>query len=134
MKRREHELAAETRACLRQAALATLFSAFAASAPASAMPADAQNPANRESVAIGRKAAQTYCARCHAIGRTGASPNRKSPPLRRVAHKYRNKSISSVLIIDGTVVRHKGMPQFDVSVEEADGLIAYIRSLERRRR
>jgi mono/diheme cytochrome c family protein len=101
---------------------------------AAAMPADAQNPDNAESVAIGRTAAQTYCATCHAIGRTGASPNKSSPPLRRVAHKYRDKSISSILIIDGTVVEHKGMPRFEISVQEADGLIAYIRSLDRRRR
>ncbi|MFN3892321.1 MAG: c-type cytochrome [Beijerinckiaceae bacterium] len=101
--------------------------------PLFAMPADAQNPENAESVAIGRNAAETYCARCHSVGKTGASPNKKAPPLRRVAYKYRNKSISSILIIDGTVVRHKGMPQVDMSVEEADGLIAYIRSLDRRR-
>jgi mono/diheme cytochrome c family protein len=95
------------------------------------MPADAQNPENAESVAIGRKAAQTYCAECHAIGRTGASPNKAAPPLRNVAHKYRDKSISSILIIDGTVVEHRGMPRFEIPVYEADGLIAYIRSLDR---
>ena len=71
---------------------------------------------------------------CHAIGRSGTSPNKNSPPLRRVAHKYRDKSISSILIIDGTVVEHKGMPRFEISVEQADGLIAYIRSLDRRRK
>ncbi|MBX9758232.1 MAG: cytochrome c [Beijerinckiaceae bacterium] len=99
-----------------------------------AMPADAQNPDNAESVAIGREAAQEWCARCHAIGRTGASPNKASPPLRAVAHKYRDKSISSILIIDGTVVEHRGMPRFEVPVEKADGLIAYIRSLDSGRR
>jgi cytochrome c len=97
------------------------------------MPADAQNPANLESVAIGRDAARTYCAECHSIGRSGASPNKAAPPLRSVAHKYRDKSISSILIIDGTVVEHRGMPRFQISVEEADGLIAYIRSLEANR-
>jgi mono/diheme cytochrome c family protein len=115
-------------------ALAILVCALsAASMQAQAMPADAQNPANTESVAIGRQAAQTYCAKCHAIGRSGRSPNKAAPPLRRVAHKYRDRSISSSLIIDGTVVEHRGMPRFEVSIEEADGLIAFIRSLDRRR-
>lgn len=104
-----------------------------ATAPAFAMPADAQNPDNAESVEIGRQAAQVYCARCHSIGPSGDSPNAKSPPLRAVAHKYREKSISSILIIDGTVVEHRGMPRFEISLAEADGLIAYIRSLDRAR-
>lgn len=118
---------------LRAAALAPVV--LLACAPgAAAMPADAQNPENKESVAIGREAARTYCAGCHATGRTGESPNKAAPPLRRVAHKYRDKSISSTLIIDGTVVEHKGMPRFEISVAQADGLIAYIRSLDRQRR
>lgn len=118
----------------RLAACAAVLALFALTSGARAMPADAQNPDNAESVAVGREAAQEWCAKCHAIGRSGASPNKAAPPLRRIAHKYRDKSISSILIIDGTVVEHRGMPRFEVPVARADGLIAYIRSLDRKRR
>lgn len=133
MKRRAHIFEAGRARSAGLAAGASLLAMLAASWPAFAMPADAQNPDNKESVEIGRQAAQTYCASCHSIGPTGDSPNAKSPPLRAVAHKYREKSISSILIIDGTVVEHRGMPRFEISVAEGDGLIAYIRSLDRAR-
>jgi mono/diheme cytochrome c family protein len=94
-----------------------------------AMPSDAQNPANAESVSLGEGAARLYCATCHATGHTGASPNPASPPFPRIAERYRNKRLAGVFFIDGTVVRHPGMPQFEIPIQEADGLIAYLRSL-----
>ena len=30
----------------------------------------------------GKQMLQQLCARCHAIGKTGASPNRQAPPFR----------------------------------------------------
>lgn len=108
MKRRSHTFEAGRARSAGLAAGASLLAMLAASWPAFAMPADAQNPDNKESVEIGRQAAQTYCASCHSMGPTGGTPNAKSPPLRAVAHKYVNGSISSILIIDERVVEHTG--------------------------
>ncbi|MET3889323.1 mono/diheme cytochrome c family protein [Bosea sp. OAE506] len=99
--------------------------------PAQAMPADAQRPDNAESAAIGKQVAQRYCGGCHAIEATGASPNPKAPPFPLIAERYPGDNPAPVLI-DGTVVRHPGMPEFNLSEDETDGLVAYIRRVSRR--
>jgi mono/diheme cytochrome c family protein len=94
-----------------------------------AMPADAQDPRNAESVRAGRAVAERVCARCHAVGRTGESPNPKSPPFRTIVARHGADHLPGALFLDGTVLRHPGMPQFEFQTVEVDGLIAYIRSL-----
>ncbi|MCO5092706.1 c-type cytochrome [Bosea sp. (in: a-proteobacteria)] len=95
------------------------------------MPADAQRPENAESARIGERVAQQHCSRCHAIGRTGQSPNPKSPRFPLIAERYRDNNPAPVLI-DGTVVRHPGMPEFRMLSYETDGLVAYIRRISRK--
>lgn len=96
-----------------------------------AMPADAQRPENAESAKIGRGVAQRYCSECHAIGPSGQSPNTKSPRFPLIAERFRNGNPAPVLI-DGTVVRHPGMPEFRLLEHETDGLVAYIRRISRK--
>ena len=98
---------------------------------AEAMPADAQRPDNAESARIGREVAQRHCSNCHAIDAMGASPNPKSPPFPVIAERYPNDNPAPVLI-DGTVVRHPGMPEFRLLENETDGLVSYIRRISRR--
>ncbi|WP_324132911.1 c-type cytochrome [Bosea sp. (in: a-proteobacteria)] len=98
---------------------------------AQAMPADAQRPDNAESVAIGKQLAQRHCGGCHAIEASGASPNPKAPPFPLIAERYPGDNPAPVLI-DGTVVRHPGMPEFNLIEHETDGLVAYIRRVSRR--
>ncbi|MDB5651078.1 MAG: cytochrome c family protein [Hyphomicrobiales bacterium] len=107
----------------------TAFTSITTVHPALAMPADAQNPANAESVALGESAAQHYCAKCHATGRRGLSPNPASPPFPRIAARHPHGRLAGVFFVDGTVVSHPGMPQFEITIQEADGLVAYLRSL-----
>lgn len=111
--------------------LVTAFAPLVASVPSSAMPADAQRPDNIESAEIGRMVAQRHCSGCHAIGREGESPNPKSPRFPLIAERYRNDNPAPVLI-DGTVVRHPGMPEFQLIANETDGLVAYIRRISRK--
>ncbi len=101
-------------------------------APAVAMPSDAQDPTNADSIETGRVVAQKYCARCHAIGPRGASRNPKSPPFRTIVARRRGGHLPGDLFIDGTIVRHPGMPQFELRTFEVDGLIAYIRRIARK--
>lgn len=96
-----------------------------------AMPADAQRPENSESAKIGREVAQRHCSVCHAIDATGASSNPKSPPFPLIAERFENDNPAPVLI-DGTVIRHPGMPEFRLLEHETDGLVAYIRRISRR--
>lgn len=102
-----------------------------AAAPAAAMPADAQRPENRASAKIGEGVAKQYCSGCHAIGRTGRSPNPRAPRFPLIAERYPDGNPAPVLI-DGTVVRHPGMPEFRLLEHETDGLVAYIRRISRR--
>jgi mono/diheme cytochrome c family protein len=96
-----------------------------------AMPADAQRPDNPESVKVGRQVAEQYCARCHAIGSTGKSPNRRAPRFPLIAERFPGNNPAGILI-DGTVVRHPGMPEFQMLESETDGLVAYIRRISRK--
>lgn len=96
-----------------------------------AMPADAQRPDNAASASIGRGVAERHCAACHAIGRRGQSPNPRAPRFPLIAERYPNDNPAGVLI-DGTVVRHPGMPEFRMLEEDTDGLVAYIRRISRR--
>jgi mono/diheme cytochrome c family protein len=106
-----------------------VFACF--SAALVAMPADAQRPENSQSARVGRLVAQEHCARCHAIGRRGQSPNPKAPRFPGIAERYPGNNPAPVLI-DGTVVRHPGMPEFRLLENETDGLVAYIRRISRR--
>lgn len=98
--------------------------------PGQAMPADAQRPENAESAGIGKRVAQQHCGGCHAIEATGLSPHPNAPPFPLIAERYPNGNPAPVLI-DGTVVRHPGMPEFNLLENETDGLVAYIRRISR---
>lgn len=105
--------------------------AFLLAGPVAAMPADAQRPDNLESVRIGRDVARQHCARCHATGRTGLSPNPRAPRFPLIAERYPNNNPAPDLI-DGIVVRHPGMPELRLNEDETDGLVAYIRRISRK--
>lgn len=74
-----------------------------------------------------------HCATCHAIGREGPSPYPAAPPFRTLHERYDVSSIAEALA-EGIVVGHTGerqMPQFALSPDEIDDVIAYLKSLER---
>lgn len=108
-----------------------LLAALSCAGVGHAMPADAQRPENADSARIGREVAQRHCSGCHAIDAMAASPNPKSPPFPMIAERYPNDNPAPVLI-DGTVVRHPGMPEFQLLENETDGLVSYIRRISRR--
>jgi cytochrome c len=85
-----------------------------------------------DAVREGRALVQTNCAACHAIGRKGASPNREAPPFRRLSARYPIEQLQESLV-EGILVGHPAMPSFEFSADEADRIIAYIRSVQPRR-
>jgi len=92
-----------------------------------------QSAWSQSRIAAGRALASANCSPCHAIGKTGASPNPKSPPLRTLAARYRLQDLEEAFA-EGIVVGHEGqeMPEFVLEPTEIDALLAYIGSLNRK--
>ncbi|MBB2964874.1 c-type cytochrome [Methylobacterium sp. R2-1] len=93
-----------------------------------ALPAAA--PALDARAARGETIARTNCARCHAIGRIGASPLADAPPFRDLHRRYPVTDLAEALA-EGITTGHPTMPEFRLDPDEAQALIAYLQSLER---
>jgi mono/diheme cytochrome c family protein len=74
--------------------------------------------------------ATTNCAPCHAIGKTGDSPNGEAPALRTLHERYPVENLEEALA-EGIVVGHPDMPQFQLTPLQIEALIAYLKTLER---
>lgn len=108
----------------RSAALLFVFAATCASALAGAP--------ERGLLTLGASVAKANCSRCHAVGRTGASANPKSPPFRYLARRYPLSNLEEALG-EGIVVGHEGpeMPQFQFNAKQVEALLAYLASIQR---
>lgn len=73
--------------------------------------------------------ANYYCKDCHAIGQTGQSPNPLSPPFRELNQRY-DVSLLAEALVEGIVVGHPSMPEFEFDPDQAEDIIAYIKSLD----
>lgn len=82
----------------------------------------------REPIDDGRAIAETLCAWCHAIGESDASPNPRAPPLRLILRQYDPSELKEGLA-GGERISHP-MPDFQLDPQDADALIAYIRSVQ----
>jgi mono/diheme cytochrome c family protein len=80
----------------------------------------------------GEALVKARCAPCHAIGRTGDSPDVLAPPLRAIAAKYRIEDLEEAFA-EGIMVGHRSetMPAFELTPAQIEGLGAYLRSLKR---
>ncbi|UZX11362.1 cytochrome c [Methylocystis sp. MJC1] len=105
-------------------ALLFVIAATCGSAPAGA--------AERGLLGLGASIAKSNCSRCHAVGRTGASANPKSPPFRYLARKYPLSNLEEALG-EGILVGHEGpeMPQFQFDAKQIEALLAYLASIQR---
>jgi cytochrome c len=70
------------------------------------------------------------CSRCHAIGGTGVSANRKAPPFRVISRKYKLEDLEEGFA-EGIVTGHGAMPEFTLTPREIDNLLAHMRRLKR---
>lgn len=98
-----------------------------------AVPALAQ--VDRQEISAGRALAEKNCASCHAIGQTGASKRKGAPPFRVLNRRYDVDNLQEAFV-EGIAVGHRGtdMPEFEFSPERTDAIIAYIKSLGKKRR
>src|SRR5262245_31536447 len=87
-------------------------------------PAMAETPQQR-----GEVLARGMCSPCHAIGKTGTSKNPAAPRFRRLDDQT-NLAKLSVRLQGGLLTGHEAMPLFRFSREDADAMVAYIRSVQ----
>jgi cytochrome c len=71
------------------------------------------------------------CARCHAIGRSGASPHPQAPPFRTLSRNYPIEGLAEALA-EGIFVGHPDMPEFVFEVDEVGAILAYLKSIQER--
>lgn len=74
---------------------------------------------------------QTNCARCHAIGRTGASPNKDAPAFRTLGQRYPIDSLEEALG-EGILSGHPDMPEMSFDADQVGDIIAYLNSIQQR--
>lgn len=79
-------------------------------------------------IARGRLLAQKNCAWCHAIGRSGDSPNPRAPRWRDISQQHPILPLREPLT-RGIARPHDEMPKFELSNDEVDTIVAYINSL-----
>jgi cytochrome c len=79
---------------------------------------------------LGKRLAQEWCAKCHAIGRFGASPLPEAPPFRDLHSRYNVEDLAESLA-EGIMTGHPSMPAFSFDPDQIENLIAYLKTLEK---
>jgi len=90
--------------------------------------AQAQNE-SQDPITHGQGLAKEFCRECHAIGRTGNSPNEAAPPFRRLDQRIDLDEFIGRLR-DGLVSGHPDMPEFKFNTADARAMRDYIRSVQ----
>lgn len=69
------------------------------------------------------------CSRCHAVGRSGASPHPQAPTFRSLRTRYPIEALQEALA-EGIVSGHPDMPEFRFSAQDVGAIIAYLNSIQ----
>lgn len=77
----------------------------------------------------GRAFVEANCARCHAVGPKGESPNASAPAFRTLHERYPVENLAESLA-EGIVTGHPDMPEFELDQDQIDDLLAYLKTLE----
>jgi mono/diheme cytochrome c family protein len=78
----------------------------------------------------GKELLQKLCARCHAVGRTGASPNRLAPPFRSFSETKLYDSDFMQRLQEGYSSIHRFMPTFHFNRDDAQAVVNYMKSIQ----
>src|ERR1051326_5646154 len=76
--------------------------------PMAAMAEEPSNPIEQQ----GKAVLAQFCSDCHAIGRTGASPNPAAPPFRIIDRRYPIEALRQTLQEGLLISGHPDMPTF----------------------
>jgi mono/diheme cytochrome c family protein len=85
--------------------------------------------AQADKTSRGRLLVQRYCASCHAIDRSGRSPNHAAPPFRDLSARYKIDDLAEALA-EGILTGHPAMPEMKFPPEDVKAILAYIRSIQ----
>jgi len=69
------------------------------------------------------------CARCHAVGRAGESPQKEAPAFRTLGKRYPVESLEEALG-EGIMSGHPDMPELKYDADDVGGIIAYLKSVQ----
>ena len=85
-----------------------------------------QSPENRGEDLVSR-----HCAMCHAIGRSGTSPDSKAPSFRTLGQRVPLDSLQEPLG-RGLLSGHPEMPEFVFPQQDVGAILRYLRSIQER--
>lgn len=77
----------------------------------------------------GRAFVTARCSTCHAVERGGDSPVAEAPAFRTLSARYPLENLAEGLA-EGLYVGHPVMPEFELTPEEVDAVIAWIGSIQ----
>jgi cytochrome c len=80
-------------------------------------------------VSAGHALVSMYCTDCHATEATGDSPFSTAPRFRDLYLRYDVELLVEALV-EGIVTAHPEMPQFEFDPDQANAIVAYLKTLE----
>jgi mono/diheme cytochrome c family protein len=78
----------------------------------------------------GKALLEKMCGRCHAVGKTGRSPNADAPPFRTFGDDKLYDNDLAQRLRDGITTIHRDMPTFRFGREDADAAVNYLKSIQ----
>jgi mono/diheme cytochrome c family protein len=78
----------------------------------------------------GKALLETLCAQCHAVGRTGESPNALAPPFRTFGDDKLYDNDFAQRLQDGLSSIHPAMPTFHFNRDDARAAVNYLRAIQ----
>lgn len=78
---------------------------------------------------VGKQVAEDLCSTCHAVGRTGESPNPAAPTFRTVLANYRPDWLADDLH-NAVEISHLNMPTFHFGEDHEYDLVAYLLTIQ----
>jgi cytochrome c len=87
--------------------------------------------ANAQDLKRGEALLARNCASCHAVGRTGDSPQKLAPTFRSLGQRYPIESLEEALG-EGIMSGHPDMPEFSFDAADVGAIIAYLKSIQQR--
>lgn len=88
--------------------------------------------AQARDVARGQQIAEKLCARCHAIGKSDASPDPKALPFRSIGKLYPLEHLAEAFA-EGIVTGDNKMPEFKFEPPDIDAIISYLAEMSAER-
>jgi mono/diheme cytochrome c family protein len=78
----------------------------------------------------GKALLETLCGRCHAVGKTGKSPDVAAPPFRTFGDDKLYDNDFGQRLQDGLTTIHPNMPTFRFDRVDAEAAVNYLKSIQ----